>query len=406
MALVPSVRRRGLIALLVITFLMFCGFFMVIPLVSVHYVENLGFAAAVVGLSLALRQLMQQGATLGGGMLADRFGVRRLIALGVLIRAVGFISLAFAVNVPLLFMAMLLSALGGALFEAPSRAAIAALTNPGERARFYSLTGVVSGVAMTVGPLIGALLIQFDFRLVCMAAAACFVAVFFVTIFALPPVAVATEQQQLGYGLRLIRRDQPFLVFTLLLMGYWFMWVQLTISLPLVARELSGTSQSVGLIYALNAGMTIVLQYPLLWLAERWLRSMGILVLGVLLMACGLGAVGLVQSFSALLGCLVIFAVGVLLATPTQQTVTAALADPRALGSYFGVSALALALGGGLGNFVGGWLIDVAHQLDWFALPWLVFCGVGLCSAAGLALLARAQRVTAVVSSHEVNLAG
>lgn len=387
MALTAAIRRRGLLALLCINFLMFCGFFMVVPLVSVHYVDTLGFAAVVVGLGLAMRQMVQQGFSLVGGMLADRCGVRGLIALGVLIRAVGFVSLAWASSAPLLFLALFLSAVGGALFEAPSRAAIAALTTPEDRARFYSLTGVITGVGMTIGPLLGAFLLHFDFRLVCLAAASCFVLVFVVTMLVLPPVQVASEPHNLGYGLRLALRDRPFMLLTVLLMGYWFMWVQLTISLPLEARFLTGTSDSVGVIYAINAGMMVLLQYPLLRLAERWLRPMPILTLGMLLMSLGLGAVALVQNFAAFIACLLIFAVGVLLATPTQQSVTADLADPRALGSYFGVSAMALAFGGGIGNLIGGWLVDLAQQLNWMALPWLVFCTVGLCSTVGLFML-------------------
>ncbi|MCG8353611.1 MAG: MFS transporter [Chloroflexales bacterium] len=395
MTLSAQERRRGLIALLIIIFLMFCGFFMVVPLVTVHYVDNLGFAAAAVGLALAMRQLVQQGSTLFGGMLADRFGVRRLIGIGVLIRALGFISLAWATTPVLLFWAMLLSAVGGALFDAPSRAAIAALTTSEERARFYSITSVISSVAMSIGPLLGALLLRLDFGMVCFAAAACFLLTFLVTWLFLPAVQVAAEQQEFSYGLRLVARDRPFILLTALLMGYWFMWVQLMISLPLVAVELSGSNDSIGLIYTLNAGLTIALQYPLLRLAERWLRPLPILVLGLTFMALGLGVIALVQSFPALLICIVLFAIGVLLAAPTQQTVTAALADPRALGTYFGVSSMALAFGGGIGNFVGGWLFDLARLLNWPALPWIIFCTAGLICAAGLSLMGMRKRFVA-----------
>jgi DHA1 family multidrug resistance protein-like MFS transporter len=144
-----------------------------------------------------------------------------------------------------------------------------------------------------------------------------------------------------------------------------------------------------------------VLQYPLLRLAERWLRPMPILTLGVALMALGLGAVALAGSVAGLVVCVSIFTVGTLLATPTQQSVAASLADQRALGSYFGVNALALAFGGSLGNLSGGLLTDAARQIGVPALPWMVFASLGLASAFGLALLGR-QLVRRRATAHLV----
>lgn len=104
-------------------------------------------------------------------------------------------------------------------------------------------------------------------------------------------------------------------------------------------------------------------------------------------MALGLGMVALADSFPFLIGCVIVFTLGTLLATPSQQSVTAALADPRALGSYFGVNALALAVGGGLGNLSGGLLVDLANALQAPALPWIAFAYIGLASAIGLMIL-------------------
>jgi DHA1 family multidrug resistance protein-like MFS transporter len=106
------------------------------------------------------------------------------------------------------------------------------------------------------------------------------------------------------------------------------------------------------------------------------------------MMALGLGSIALANSIPALLSCVVLYSFGGLFAAPMQQTVAAELADPRALGSYFGVNSLALALGGGLGNLSGGLLYDIGKQLGFRELSWLVFCAVGLIAATGLSMLA------------------
>ena len=72
-------RRRGLWVLLVSTFFAWGGFFMVIPMLSVYYVDGLGWTAGAIGLVLAARQFFQQGLTPFSGLLADRSDKRRLL---------------------------------------------------------------------------------------------------------------------------------------------------------------------------------------------------------------------------------------------------------------------------------------------------------------------------------------
>src|SRR5215212_10993490 len=187
----PSLKRRGLMTILADTFLMWAGFFMVIPLISVHYVDGLGWAAASIGLVLAVRQFLQQGLTPLSGMVADRLGAKGLICAGLLLRALGFVAMARATTFRLLLGSMVLAAMGGGLFDSPKSAAIAALTDEADRPRFYALLGVVSGVGTALGTQLGALLLSFDFALVALTAAGCFVVTFLVTLLFLPNVRVA-----------------------------------------------------------------------------------------------------------------------------------------------------------------------------------------------------------------------
>ena len=402
-SLSKSGSRRGLVIILIDTFLMWAGFSMVIPLISVHYVDSLGWAAAVVGLILAIRQLAQQGLAPLSGMLADRWGNKRLICLGFFLRALGFVSLAWAATFPILLLSVLLTAFGGGLFEAPHNAAVAALTTEANRSRFYSLVGVISGLGTTLGTQIGALLLAVNFTNVALGAALCFLTAFFLTLLFLPPIPGGTQKQGFSKGFMLALRDRPFMIFNLLIMGYWFLWVQFTISLPLIARTLSGTAVTISFIYAINSGMNIVLGYPLIRLAERWLRPFSILIGGLIIMACGLGGIALVNSVPLLLLCVVFIALGSLLVMPSQQILAASMAHPEWLGSYLGLNALSLGLGGALGNYSGGLLYDLAKSLHAPPLPWLVFLLVGLSSALGLWFLARSVNRRKLFAAHSTS---
>lgn len=367
-----------------ITFLMNAGFFLIIPLLSVHYVDRLGWAAAYIGLVLAVRQFAQQGLTVFGGALADRFGPRRLILSGILIRTISFVVMGYAVEPWLLMLSGVLAALGGALFDAPQRATLATLA-PAERLNeLYGRLGILQNVARTVGPLVGAFLIRYDFEMVGLGSAAFFLAAFFITLAFLPPVSVCTTNQSVSAGLKMASHDVQFIAFTVLMMGYWFMWVQLSIAMPLEIKHLTGSDASVGIMFTVCAALAILLQMPALRIAERYMKPMPIIIAGMISMALGMGMIAVTQSVAAFYGAVLLFSLGTVLATPSTQTVTAEMSDSRARGAYFGFGSLAMAVGGGLGHILGGWLVDMAARYNFPALPWLVFAGVGFVSAAGL----------------------
>jgi DHA1 family multidrug resistance protein-like MFS transporter len=378
-----AASRRGLFVLLVSTFFAWGGFFLIIPMISVHYVDGLGWTAGAIGLVLAVRQFLQQGLTPFSGALADRFGAKPLIAVGMLVRAIGFGAMAFAFTYPILMITAIVSAVGGALFESPRAAAIAALTDERERPSYYAKMGVVGGLGITAGTQLGALLLGFDFRYVAIASGLCYVLLLVMILVWLPPVHVA-EKGGAFRGLNLAFHDRPFLAYLGFSSGHQFMAAQFSITLPLIAMAIVGNPSAVGWVYAVNSAVAVVLGYPVPRLAERRLGAPGALVAGVLATAIGLVLIGFSRDTASLLFAVLIYSLGIVLVRPSEQTVVAGLANPVALGSYFGVAALAVAFGGGLGNFAGGVLYDVGAQLGLPALPWLIFAAIGFIAAAGL----------------------
>jgi DHA1 family multidrug resistance protein-like MFS transporter len=374
-------------------FLMNGGFFLIIPLLSVHFVDRLGWAAAFLGLVLAVRQFMQQGLTIFGGALADRFGAKGLIMLGVFIRTLSFALMGFATTQSVLLAAGILTAIGGALFEAPLKAIVAALTPEEMLSDMYARVGIMQNIARTVGPLIGALLIGFDFMVVGLAASAFFFLAFIVVTIGLPNVDVSTGDQSVIGGLKLVVTDKAFVIYTAVMMGFWFMWAQLSIALPLEAKALTGEDSSVGYLFTVTAVISILLQVPALRLAQKYFFPLPIMIIGVILTAFGLGSVAWVSNITQLYIAVSFFALGTVLVMPNVQTVAATMADTRARGAYFGFNSLALAVGGGIGQLTGGTLVDLAISLQMPALPWLVSAVVGSLAAVGLWLFYRQNRV-------------
>lgn len=376
----PSGAQLGLIAA---NFLMWGGFFAVIPLVTVHFVGELGWAAASVGLVLGLRQLTQQGLTVFGGAWADRIGPKPLILAGCLIRTLGFVWMGFAETLPVLLAASVLAGLGGGLFDAPKSAAITAVTRPEHRTRMFSLASISGNLGMVTGPLIGAALLGLGFRTAALAAGSVYLVAAAVLAATLPHMKPeGTVAGGLG-GLRAAAQDRRFRRFTLVLVGYFLLSTQLNVAVTLKAVSLAGPGAT-GPLYGLSAGLAVVLQYPLLRFVERRVRTRTALVAAVLAVGTSLGLMGFAATFPQLLACVALYSLGTMVVYPTQQTLTARLAPAGLTGSYFGFSAISLGLGGAVGNVIGGALIDLGARIGLPLLPWLTLMGLGLLTALGL----------------------
>lgn len=382
----PAQRRRGIHALMISNFFAWAGFFMVIPLVAVHYVDHLGWAAGTVGIILALRQFCQQGLTTLFGIVCDRVGPKPLICAGMLVRAIGFAAMAYAGTFTTVLVAALLAALGGAMFESPKSASLATLSTPETRQRLFSTLGVIGGVGTTLGTQLGALLIRADFALVCLVGAAAYVVIFLVVLVTMPAIGVSLGAAE-SSGLRRAFADRTFMAFLIILTGYWFAWTQFGLTISLAATEIAGTDSAVSWIYLVQAVITVGLGYTLPRLLERWLTSLQLLIAGTAVIALGLLAVGVATGTPGVLIAAAVFSLGAVLARPGQETITANLADPAARGTYFGVAALSLAVGGGLGNYLGGVIYDLGG--DGASLPWIIYAAIALSSATGLWLLRR-----------------
>jgi DHA1 family multidrug resistance protein-like MFS transporter len=383
-ALPERVRQRGLTVLLATTFLSWGGFFAVVPLIAVHYVDQLGWTAASVGLVLAVRQFMQQGISSLTGAVADQIGPKPLMCFGMAIRVASFLLLAIADTYPLVMASAMLMAIGGGFNESPQAAATAALTTPANRQRYFALSGTAGGLGTSLGTQAGALLLGVNFATVALIGAAAFSVIFVVNLLFLPSISVSMGNESATAGLKLAIHDRLFIGFNVLLMGFWFMWTQFSISLPLVATDITGDTTAVAWVYGVNAGVTVLLGYLLPRLLERRMSTFWMLVAGIALNAIGMIAIGWAGSLSALLFCVFVLSIGMVLARPGQQTITAGLARPEALGAFMGIGSLSLAIGGGAGNFFGGVVYDLGVNRGVAWLPWVVFGTIGLASAIGL----------------------
>lgn len=384
MSLVSQARSLGKYFLLLDNLLVVLGFFVVFPLISIRFVDQLGWAALIVGIALGLRQLLQQGLGIFGGAIADRFGAKPMIVTGMLLRAAGFATMAMADEPWILWFSCALSALGGTLFDPPRTALVIKLTRPDERGRFFSLLMMQDSAGAVVGALIGSWLLQYDFHFVCWVGAAIFVLAAGWNAWLLPAYRISTVRIPMKEGMLRVLRDRRFLTYVLTLTGYYMLAVQVMLMMPIVVNEIAGSPAAVKWMYAIEAALSLSLLYPLARWGEKHFRLEQRLMAGLLLMTLSLLPIGLATSLQGVFTLICCFYLGSIIAEPARETLSASLADPRARGSYMGFSRLGLALGGALGYTGGGWMYDTGRTMNMPELPWLLLGAVGFATLLAL----------------------
>lgn len=378
MARMAQARRLGRYFIFLDTALVVFGFFIVFPLISLHFVDQLGWAAAAVGLALAVRQLLQQGLGLLSGSLADRYGARPLIVAGMLLRAAGFAAMAAAESTPLLVFSCVLSGLGGTLFDPPRSALIIKLTRPTERGRFYTLLMMIESAAGVAGAMIGSWLLHFNFWWVGMGGCAIFVLTAAANLWLLPAYRVTARRTSPLASMRTVLADRRYMRLVLTLSGYYALGVQIMLLVPVVLKQLTGSNQAVGWMYALETVLSLSLLYPLARLGERYFTPAGRILCGIGLMCLSLLLMSMVRQPLPAFVILALFYIGSLITEPARETLLASMASNDARASYTGTSRLGLALGGAAGYLGGGWLLDLSRAMSTPALPWLVLTAVGI----------------------------
>lgn len=377
MSRVARARSLGKYFLLLDNMLVVLGFFVVFPLISIRFVDQLGWAALMVGIALGLRQLAQQGLGIFGGAIADRFGAKPLIVTGMLLRAAGFIAMAMAQEPWVLWLSCLLSGLGGTLFDPPRTALVIKLVRPQQRGRFFSLLMMQDSAGAVIGALIGSWLLSYDFRLVCWAGAMVFVLAALCNALLLPAWRISTVRTPMREGMLQVLKDRRFCTFVLTLTGYYALAVQVMLMLPIMVNQIAGAPGAVKWMYAIEAVLSLTLLYPIARWSEKHFRLEQRLMAGLLLMTLSLIPMGMASTLQQVFMLICTFYIGSIIAEPARETLGASLASARARGSYMGFSRLGLALGGALGYSGGGWVFDLGHELALPELPWLMLGSIG-----------------------------
>ena len=151
-----SMKKSPLASILSIVFIDLIGFGMIIPILPL-YAMRFQASEWQIGILLASYSFMQFLASPVLGWFSDRYGRKPVLLCSLIGSATGYILMANATSLAMLFMARILAGVAGASVGTAS-AYIADITPPENRSKRIGLIGAAFGIGFVLGPAIGGIL--------------------------------------------------------------------------------------------------------------------------------------------------------------------------------------------------------------------------------------------------------
>ncbi|KZE76077.1 multidrug transporter [Paenibacillus elgii] len=164
-------KNRGALLILVFNlFLVFSGIGLIVPIMP-KFMESLGITGGIMGLLVAAFSLTQLLCSPLAGRLADSFGRKRMIVIGLTVFAFSEVLFGIASSPALLFVSRLLGGISAAMIMPAVMAYAADITTKEERAAGMGYINAAITTGFIIGPGIGGYIAEFGIRVPFYAAA-------------------------------------------------------------------------------------------------------------------------------------------------------------------------------------------------------------------------------------------
>jgi dipeptide/tripeptide permease len=335
-----------------------------------------------------------------GGTLADRLGFRRSLSLAYLILSCSYFllgSLAAPWLAPvrnamplvvLVTIVLMLPALGIALVKPSIVGTTARASKENVRSIGYSIYYTLVNIGGAAGPYVASWVHQhMRVENVFRAAALSVFAMFFAVLLLYKEPRRSNEVQNVSLGqaaknFGTVLSNPRFMLFLLIFSGYWIVFWQEFIILPLYIHNYVDPNANTELMLSAGPLTVISLQMVVSFLTQRWPAFRSI-TLGTLI--SGLAWILLIvhPTFPTAVVTLVLVALGEITQSPRYYEYISRLAPPGQQGTYMGFAFLPIGIGSLIGGWFGGKLIhhfgEVTHQPGRI---WWAVTGVGVATAA------------------------
>jgi proton-dependent oligopeptide transporter, POT family len=331
-----------------------------------------------------------------GGAVADRLGFRRALSLAYLILSLAYFLMGsigspwlapLRSQVPLVGLVafiLILPALGVALVKPSVVGTTARASKENVRSVGYSIYYTLVNVGSTAGPLLASWaqshgIVENVFRI---AALSVFLMLIFVLLlFKEPRRADEGEKaslRQVGINFVTVVSNPRFMLFLLIFTGYWIVFWQEFIALPLYISAYIDPKADTARILATDPIVVICFTMVIGFLTKR-MQAFHAVVLGTLITSLGFIPLILHPSVWMAVVTLVVIATGEIIQAPRYYDYISRLAPPGQQGTYMGFAFLPLGIGSFVAGPFSGWLIHhFGEELHRPEMVWWSVTAVGV----------------------------
>ena len=305
-----------------------------LPFLGVVLTVEFGASLSETGLIVALFGAATIPSRLLGGHLADRLGRRRTIVLGLTGCAVAQMWIALSHALWSAVLATVLLGLAFEIYEPPSQAMIADVTEPSDRPAAYGLYSAALAGAGVLAGLLAAALSHWDLRWLFVADAITCLSCAVLVARALP---ADVRRESTAEPTAAVWKDRRLL---LLLAGgtvFATLYMQLVVGVPLTLLEQGLPKSGTGIILAVSA-VTLILAQRLLRIQH--LDDFRAIAVGYALLAAGLAVCAFADSLTMFLLATMLWSLGDLFLLTRYLTQASGLAPDQARGRYLAVFGL------------------------------------------------------------------
>ena len=340
---------------------------MVLPFLGVYMTDHLKFSLENAGIVLSFYGI---GSVLGswlGGFLTDKFGEYYIQSWSLFLSAPIFIIMPFFSSVSMMALLIFLQSAISDTFRPANSVAITKYARPENLTKAFSLNRMAINLGFSIGPALGGILsgISYNFLFVVNGIGAVTAGIIYVIFFrrrnkifrekkkSEPTKTIEKTVTKSPY------KDYPFLLYSFLCAVFAVCFFQFFNTIPLFYKDVAKLDQStIGFILGYSGFIIVLLEMPLVSLAERVLKIPQILSIGIIMSGVSYLLLLFGSNIPLLLLSMSILSIAEIWVLPFMSTVTALRAERGNKGAYMGLNGIAFSFSFIFTPFLGTYVVS------------------------------------------------